>query len=475
MEIVVTSTKDLKIAAVKRGFSRIFENVLCEGISIPDQVAAQPIGFEAGREGAWGRIRHLRNQYFSHPRSSRIAVSIENFITEISPGAYFDVGCVAIDDPHNRIKLDTFSQCISVPKEFMEKAKSDTSKSYHLRDTGYEITAGEVIQKENPHIPAADFHRRFCGISREQLLTTACQVLASEYAKELIGKSTKEIPCRVYISRNKEIGDNAFRLLQWNVLAQALMGTDIVKPIKERVPLFQRELLAYQPDIICLQEADLFYDFFKPFLSGQGFVGEFLPKMNSPCLEQVDNIGPCGCALFYRETVFRFLEKHEYVLLNELNRASNQVLLSAELEHITTSRRITVAVTHLKAMLDKHEIRLAQSKDLINKLKSINCDDIIIAGDFNYIPEEPSYKYMSNQTVIPVKSVYGEIKEPEYTCQWVNPDGDLNESTLDYIWYTGNKLEVSGFFKTPENVKSMIYASYYPSDHWPLIADFIVY
>lgn len=306
MELVVTSTKGLKISAVKIGFSRIFENVLCDGVSIPDQVAGQPIGFEAGRDGAWGRIRHLRKQYFSHPLNSRVAVSIENFITEISPGGYFDIGCVALDDPENQIKLETFSQGVSVPTEFIEKAKSATSKTYHLRSSGYEVTAGQIIAKENLHIPAADFHRRFCGVSRRELLITACHVLAGEYARELIGKSTKEIPCRVYESRNKDqLGANCFRLLQWNVLAQALMGDDIFQPLKERIPLFQRELLAYSPDVICLQEADLYTDFFKPFLSTNGYAGDFLPKTDSPCLKKPDNLGPCGCALFYKETAFR--------------------------------------------------------------------------------------------------------------------------------------------------------------------------
>ena len=305
MELVVTSNKELKLNAVKNGFSRVFENVLCEGVSVPDQVAAQPIGFEAGREGAWGRIRHLRKQFFSHPLSSRIAVSIENFITEVTPGSYFDFGCIALDDPHNQIKLETYSQCVAVPNKFVTQAKTATSDSFHLRSTGYEVTAGELIGKEMPHIPATDFHKRFCGTSREEILTTACQVLAGEYAREIIGKSTKEIPCRVYISRDQGTGSQ-FRLMQWNVLAQALMGESIVKPIKDRIPLFQREFCAYSPDIICLQEADLFYDVFSPFLSTQGYTGYFLPKINSPCLTKPDNNGPCGCALFYKETVFRY-------------------------------------------------------------------------------------------------------------------------------------------------------------------------
>ena len=302
----MTSTKELKLNAVRIGFSRVFENVLCEGVSIPDQVAPQPIGFDAGREGAWGRIQYLRKQFFSHPLSSRVAVSIENFITEISPGSFFDFGCIALEDTHNHIKLETYSQCVSVPKRFVEQSKAATSESFHLRSTGYEVTAGKFIEKEMPHIGSTDFHKRFSGASREEILSTACQVLAGEYAREMIGKSIKEIPCRVYILREQDTCNNKFRLMQWNVLAQALMGDSIVKPIKDRVPLFQRELCAYDPDIICLQEVDLFYEFFSPFLSTLGYSGHFLPKTNSPCLKKPDNHGPCGCALFFKDTVFRY-------------------------------------------------------------------------------------------------------------------------------------------------------------------------
>ena len=305
MKLVVTSKKALKIDAVLQGFSCVFEKVLCDGISVPDQVAAQPMGYEAGKEGAWGRIRYLRKQLFSHPLGSRVAVSIENFIAESTPGVYFDIGCVALDDPVNQISIETYSQAVSVPGQYVEQARKETTESYHLKSTGYQVTAGQMMEREHPHITATDFHRSFCGISRQALLSTACQVLAGEYAKLLIGKTTMAIPCRDYTELVVVAGSDKVRVMQWNVLAQALMSPGTTKPTKERIPLFQRELLAYDPDIVCLQEADLFNDFFKPFLSTQGYAGDFLPKLNSPCLTKADNIGPCGCALFYKEATFR--------------------------------------------------------------------------------------------------------------------------------------------------------------------------
>ena len=171
----------------------------------------------------------------------------------------------------------------------------------------------------------------------------------------------------------------------------------------------------------------------------------------------------------------RFVKKYEFVLLDEDNRSSNQVLLVGELEHKESSQRITVAVTHLKAMPNMHKRRLAQSKDLINKLKGIHSNNVIISGDFNFDPTEASYQFMSQQCVIPpIKSVYGEVAEPEYTCQWVGEAGELDGRTVDYIWYSGDSLKVSGFYRTPNRVRAMLYVSYNPSDHWPLIVDFVL-
>ena len=169
------------------------------------------------------------------------------------------------------------------------------------------------------------------------------------------------------------------------------------------------------------------------------------------------------------------MKKYEFVLLNEMNMTSNQVLLVVELEHRASSQHLTVAVTHLKAKPNMHQMRLAQSKDLISKLENIQTGKVIIAGDLNFDPTELSYKFLSEQCVIPaIKSVYGEVSEPKYTCQWVEGGGELNGKTLDYIWYSVDSLKVAGFYRTPEKVRAMLYAPYNPSDHWPLIADFII-
>ena len=156
-----------------------------------------------------------------------------------------------------------------------------------------------------------------------------------------------------------------------------------------------------------------------------------------------------------------------------MNVKSNQVLLVEKLEHIASSQIITVAVTHLKAMPGHHEMRLAQTQDIIRKLKGLECDKIILSGDFNFSPDEKSYAYLATQDETPMKSAYAS-KEPVYTCEWVDGLGGVHGITVDYIWYSGSGLGVAGFYQTPEKVKNMIFAPSNPSDHWPLIADFIL-
>ena len=178
---------------------------------------------------------------------------------------------------------------------------------------------------------------------------------------------------------------------------------------------------------------------------------------------------------YYEYILFcRFKEKHEYVLLDEMKAKSNQVLLVDQLEHIASSQMLTVAVTHLKAMPEYSERRLAQSRDLISKLKGLDCENLLLSGDFNFHPREKSYSYLSTQNEMPLKSVYGSVREPAYTCQWVDDAGGLHRETVDYIWYSGSGLGASGFYATPEKVKDMIFSSINPSDHWALIADFII-
>ncbi|KAF6737374.1 Nocturnin [Oryzias melastigma] len=90
------------------------------------------------------------------------------------------------------------------------------------------------------------------------------------------------------------------RIMQWNILAQALgEGKDgfIRCPLdalnwNERKYLILEEILTHRPDVLCLQEVDHYYDTFQPILARLGYQGSFLPKPWSPCLDVEQNNWP---------------------------------------------------------------------------------------------------------------------------------------------------------------------------------------
>ncbi|CAF4543884.1 unnamed protein product, partial [Rotaria magnacalcarata] len=94
INIVVTSAKDIKLTPVRDAFTQVFGRVITQGVGAQSNVAPQPVGFEAGFKGAQQRIENLRRQNVVRP--DQCVVSIENFIAELVPDMYFDLGYVLV-------------------------------------------------------------------------------------------------------------------------------------------------------------------------------------------------------------------------------------------------------------------------------------------------------------------------------------------------------------------------------------------
>jgi len=78
---------------------------------------------------------------------------------------------------------------------------------------------------------------------------------------------------------------------------------------------------------MCLQEVDHYYDTFQPILRNLGYSGNFFPKPWSPCLDIEGNYGPDGCALFFDQSRFEFLESVS-VRLSAMLIPTNQVCMT---------------------------------------------------------------------------------------------------------------------------------------------------
>ncbi|KAL8577879.1 hypothetical protein ACOMHN_018684 [Nucella lapillus] len=183
MNVVVTSTKDNKVVAVRQAFQQTFGRATVTGKEGQATTAAQPVGFTAGLKGAEDRINSLQ-------RSGDVAedvpiVSIEGFIVELFPDKWYEMSCLLLRDPVHQITLQTCSQPTFVPARYVMTAQDLTPSDYPLRWSGLSATIGQVIEKEQPHIGRADWQKVMSGVSRQDSLHLAALTLAHMYQQQL--------------------------------------------------------------------------------------------------------------------------------------------------------------------------------------------------------------------------------------------------------------------------------------------------
>jgi len=245
------------------------------------------------------------------------------------------------------------------------------------------------------------------------------------------------------------------------------------------------EILRSNADIICLEEIDHFQDFYLPELSQRGFEGVFKSKIDSPCLYVQPNNGPDGCAMFYRSTKFTLVQKKELILKDPQGEDSHQVAILMKFECKSpltpTSEHLQhfcVAVTHLKAKSGHQEHRLAQGKHLVSEMTNFAQGvPYIICGDFNAPPDEPVYQYFASHqdpTLVSAYTAGYHSKEPPFTSWKFRPSKE-SKYTIDYIWYTPERLAVRGVWKVPteEDIGKTALPNFgYPSDHVAIAASF---
>ncbi|XP_077099557.1 protein PRRC1 isoform X1 [Siphateles boraxobius] len=183
VDIVVTSDKEVKVAAVRDAFQEVFGLAMVTGEAGQSNIAPQPVGYAAGVKGAQERIDSLRRAAVIHEKQP--VVSVENFIAELFPDKWFDIGCLILDDPGNGIHIETFTQATPVALQHVQQAQSLTPPDYNLRWSGLLVTVGEVLERSVPNVSRTDWHQAFTGTSRRQMIYSAARALAGMYKLRL--------------------------------------------------------------------------------------------------------------------------------------------------------------------------------------------------------------------------------------------------------------------------------------------------
>ncbi|XP_071762581.1 protein PRRC1 [Centroberyx gerrardi] len=183
VDIVVTSDKEMKVEAVRDAFQEVFGMAMVTGEPGQSNIAPQPVGYAAGVKGAQERIDSLRRAGLIHEKQP--VVSVENFIAELFPDKWFDIGCLILEDPGLGVHLEMFTQTTPLALEHVQQAQSLTPPDYSLRWSGLLVTVGEVLERNLPNINPTDWHQAVTGMTQRQMIQSAAKALAGLYKQQL--------------------------------------------------------------------------------------------------------------------------------------------------------------------------------------------------------------------------------------------------------------------------------------------------
>ncbi|CAO2825194.1 unnamed protein product [Amaranthus hypochondriacus] len=296
------------------------------------------------------------------------------------------------------------------------------------------------------------------------------------------------------------------------------------------------EIMLYDADILCLQEvqSDHFENFFKPELEKYGYSAVY--KKRTREVYTGNGYTTDGCAIFFRNHIFRHIISYELeysktalslmgkldpIMRNEagVRVIKGNVALVVILEMVDNAAenaspfsRLCVVNTHIYAGRGFPDVKLLQVSDLINEIEKIIDPrmPLFICGDLNSLPGSDPYVLLTKSMVNPKSTdttdplhIFERLKlqhsmrlASAYASAYLKAVNDsegkrmvmmdpethepfftrLNQSrgsTLDYIFYTEDSVEVKGILELPNLMGvATLPSPFWSSDHMALLGVF---
>lgn len=241
-------------------------------------------------------------------------------------------------------------------------------------------------------------------------------------------------------------------------------------------------LLALNADILCCQEMNDFWTFFRPALAEHGYDSVYVqrPSSSTDASGWSGRFKNDGCAIFYRSNILRLEQAYSLVFADKYDR----VALFAHFTHRASRKQFVVTTTHLYWDSKQPEVQLAELREIEAVLFALLQETseslpVFLVGDFNNGPESTPISFVrENMLNQGFASAYGapEFTSYNYRRKW----------TIDYIFYQPDKVQVSELARLPSVAEVTadpgpvswdpqsrgIPNSLIPSDHVPLRANF---
>ncbi|KAK9996422.1 hypothetical protein SO802_021108 [Lithocarpus litseifolius] len=158
---------------------------------------------------------------------------------------------------------------------------------------------------------------------------------------------------------------------------------------ERRKKVIYKELMGWNPDIICLQEVDKYYDLLE-ILVKAGYVGSYKRRTG----DAID-----GCAMFWKANEFRLLEG-ESIEFKGFGLRDNVAQLSVFEMCKDESRRLLIGNIHVLYNPSHGDVKLGQIRVLLSRAQILSGKwgnaPVVLAGDFNSTPQSAIYKFLSS-------------------------------------------------------------------------------
>ncbi|KAL5714877.1 poly(A)-specific ribonuclease [Ranunculus cassubicifolius] len=294
-----------------------------------------------------------------------------------------------------------------------------------------------------------------------------------------------------------------------------------------------REIIAYDADIICLQEVqdDHFEKFLKPKLQQHGYSVTYKLRKNGNFDIDERITVKDGCATCFRSAKFTKLQEFELeynryaeAVLNKLPPSQRELgrsrLLKDNIASVITLKpngiwnpsenfdyTFSVANTHIYADEDFKDAKLFQVATLVTELESLSLP-VLLCGDLNSRPESAPYDFVARGKVDPdhlqfpadPSGIFGHLKlshnlllvsaysaihslAPERhrsnmksrTREQFTHFSKRFSGTLDYIFYSEDRFRLKGVLEIPDKdsigEKQHIPSPLRSSDHVAIMAE----
>ena len=175
-----------------------------------------------------------------------------------------------------------------------------------------------------------------------------------------------------------------------------------------------------------------------------------------------------GCPIFYRTDCYKLIDKGSFWLSETPEKMSKdwdsacyRICSYVILEDLESNKQFVVFNTHLDHVSD--EARIKGIGVVLDKISQFGGLPSMIMGDFN--AEEGSTTY-NNVTEDFFDAKY-QLDNPMISCTYQNFGKELDSECIDYFMISKTGIEVLDY-----KVVTDTYDGVYPSDHFPIFAEF---